>query len=289
MSGTMQLRAWLAGGVLLAVSAVAASAGDSQTSPATPTVPAQATPTVPAKSTAQHSHIAKKKTPPPPLVLPPLPPGPLQQVPLPQLPKSEPKVSFENGQLTIVANNATLGDILTQVKKLTGASIELPANGAPERVVTQIGPGAPRDVLATLLNGTAFNYVMLGSNSDPTAVLSVVLTPKPGGEQAEATGANYQQVPQPMAQRVPMPGQAFRQAAATPPQPEVAADEPDDTADQADPGDQEQATEQQEGNQPEQPNSNQPNAGPRTPEQLLQMMRQGQPGALNQPAQQPPQ
>ena len=63
-----------------------------------------------------------------------------------------------------------MGEILKQVEQLTGASIDLPANGAPERVVTEIGPGAPRDVLAVLLNGTQFNCVMLGSTSNPSAV-----------------------------------------------------------------------------------------------------------------------
>ena len=289
MSRTGQFRVWLAGGVLLAACAVPARAGQTEMPQAAP----QATPaTAPAKSVPHHAH-PKKKTAPPPLVLPPLPPGPLQQVPLPQLPENAPNVSFENGQLTIVAHNATLGEILKQVKKLTGASIDLPANGAPERVVTQIGPGAPRDVLATLLNGTAFNYVMLGSNADPTAVSSVVLTPKPGGEQVQAAGGNFQQVGQPMAQGPHLPAQPFRQPGAAIPEPEVAADDPpaDDAADQGDQeADQEQAADQQEG-QPEQPNPNQPNQGPRTPEQLLQMMRQGQPGAMpgNQPPQQPPQ
>lgn len=222
MSRTRQLRVWLAGGVLLAGCAIAASAGATETPQAVPQATAQATPAAAtAKSVPHHTH--KKKLPPPEPVLQPLPPGPLQQVPLPELPESAPKVSFENGLLTIVANNATLGEILKQVKKLTGASIDLPANGAPERVVTQIGPGAPRDVLATLLNGSAFNYVMLGSNFDPMAVASVVLTPKPGGEQVQAVGGNFQQVGQAVAQRAPMPGQPFRPGAATPPQPEVAA------------------------------------------------------------------
>src|SRR5512143_121087 len=45
------------------------------------------------------------------MVLPPLPPGPLQQVPLDQLPSVPPQVSYQGGNLTIVAENSTLGDI----------------------------------------------------------------------------------------------------------------------------------------------------------------------------------
>ena len=85
-----------------------------------------------------------------------------------QIPAAAPRVTYENGLLSITAQNATLGDILREVRKLTGATIDVPPAGANERVVVQLGPGAPRDVLATLLNGTSFNYVMLGSASDPT-------------------------------------------------------------------------------------------------------------------------
>jgi len=47
--------------------------------------------------------------------------------------------------LTISAQNSTLSEILRDVRKLTGASIEIPAGlGANERVVTHLGPGAPR-------------------------------------------------------------------------------------------------------------------------------------------------
>jgi len=244
---------------------------------------------------AAHHRPVKKKAPPP-LVLPPLPAGPLQQVPLPQIPESAPTVTLENGKLTIVAQNATLGDILKQVQTLTGASIDVPPNGAQERVVTQLGPGAPRDVLATLLNGTAFNYVMLGSSSDPSAVASVVLTPKPGQSAGGQTAQNnFPQSPQGMVQVVPVPGQPFRQQVvnAMPPQPEPAAaeeDNSDDSEDKDQDPDAEQPAQPDNNAQPGQPNPNQPNAGPRTPEQLLQMMRQGQmPTPPGVPPQQQPQ
>ncbi len=199
--------------------------------------------------------------------------------------------------LTILAQNATLGEILKQVKKLTGAAIDLPPNGAPERVVTEIGPGAPRDVLAVLLNGSQFNYVMLGSTSNPSAIESITLTPKPGGEVQAATGGGFQQNAQAMNPGVPQPMQPFRQQmlAAAPPQPEPAAEADDNnTGDEADDNntdDSDQAQTAQPVVAP--PDPNQPNSGPKTPEQLLQMMRQGQqpnvgpPGVI--PAPVPPQ
>jgi hypothetical protein len=78
------------------------------------------------------------------------------------MPTSAPQVSFHNDQLTIVAHNSTLGDVLRAVRNQTGAAVEIPAN-ATERVVGRFGPGPARDVLAVLLNGSHFNYVMLGS------------------------------------------------------------------------------------------------------------------------------
>src|SRR6266849_7649990 len=99
---------------------------------------------------------------------------------LEQMPSSPPQVTFLNGQLTIAAQNSTLGDILRAVRKQTGAAVEIPAN-ATERVVGQSGPGLARDVLASLLNGSHFNYVMLGSATNPDLMERVILISKSGG------------------------------------------------------------------------------------------------------------
>ena len=94
-----------------------------------------------------------------------------------QRPAMPPIVTYLNGKLTIIAKNANLGEILRVVGDKTGASIEVPEE-ANERVVSQLGPGAPRDVIAALLNGSHYNYVVLGNEADPNAVARVVLTAK---------------------------------------------------------------------------------------------------------------
>ncbi len=216
-----------------------------------------------------------RKKQPKPLVLPPLPPGPLPQLPMDVMPAAPPKVSYQSGMLTIVAQNSTLGDILRQVRTLTGASIDVPPN-ANERVFIRLGPGAPRDVLAVLLDGSSFNYVMLGSSSDPTALASVVLTAKPaeGAQAGQKTTAAASQ-----------PSQAF-----VPPQPPLrpvvpqavnvqqpagddnadAEDQDSDTTDDNADQDQQQSDTNGAVQQPA------PNAGPKTPEQILEMMRRNQ-------------
>jgi len=259
-----------------------------------------------------HRHRAHRK--PAPLVLPPLPAGPLRQVPLDQLPPSVPHVTYENGLLSIAAQNSTLGEILRDVRQLTGASVELPPNGAPERVVTQLGPGAPRDVLAMLLNGTAFNYVMLGSTTDPNAVATIVLTPRPSSGEGQ-TVANAASTPQPQPQpmvQVPSDAYLLPNRGGSPPPAAAAAAEADDNSDDAD-DDKDDDSDQAQPAQPGQPGpagvtqpdannssdqQNQPNAGPRTPEQILDMLRRGQtppgappgfqppPGVVQQPPQQ---
>ena len=197
---------------------------------------------------------------------PPPPPATLEQ-----MPTSAPQVSFHNDQLTIIAHNSTLGDVLRAVRNQTGAAVEIPAN-ATERVVGRFGPGPARDVLAVLLNGSHFNYVMLGSASNPNALDRVILTHKSGG--ASETSAQPNPGDQPIAgqpQALPPgvvpPGQETE---------EMNDDFSDDTA----------GLEDQPADQNIQADEQQPNGQPvvKTPEQLLQELQrqqqqQQQPGA----------
>jgi len=192
---------------------------------------------------------AAKESPP----LPPLPSGPtgpVQQVPLDSMAPVPPQVSYQNAQLTIVAPNSTLGDILRAVHKQTGAEIEIPA--ANDRVVTHLGPGPAPQVMAELLNGSRFNYVLLASPADNTVLTRVVLVPKAGPDSATSnTPALAEQQG-----GMPHPGTAIGESA----EPEATEDE---AADQA----------AAEAEQP-QPPPDQP--GVKTPQQMLQEMQQRQ-------------
>lgn len=113
-----------------------------------------------------------------------VPPTPAPPLTLEQTPPTAPTISYKNGQLTIDAHNSTLSQVLRGVQLQTGASMDIPGSANNERVVAQIGPGQPHDVLNTLLNGSKFDYVILGVTGSPGAVQKVILSPR------QSTGAS---------------------------------------------------------------------------------------------------
>jgi hypothetical protein len=86
------------------------------------------------------------------------------------------EVSFHDGLLTIKANKATFSEVLFAVQQRTGADIAIPAGAEQERVVADIGPGPVQEVLASLLNGSNFNFLLLNSPNDPQKLDKVVLS-----------------------------------------------------------------------------------------------------------------
>ena len=201
------------------------------------------------QTTPHRVHKAKKQQPPPlPPPLPSGPQGPVPQVPLDAIPAVAPQVSYQDGLLTIVAPNSTLADILRGVRKHTAADIEIPST-ASERVVTRLGPGPAREVMAELLNGSRFNYILLGSPDNANLLVRVVLVAKTSDTQS-AGAAGAAQSPQ-------AAGAATEAAEAE------AADDADDTPDSGTA-------------EAEQPPAASDQPGVRTPQQMLQEMQQRQ-------------
>ena len=89
-------------------------------------------------------------------------------------------VDFQGGRLSIRAREATLAEVLFEVHRKTGAEIAIPAGSEQEQVVVELGPAPAREVLAALFNGSRFNYIAVGSDSDPNVLRSVLLTPRSG-------------------------------------------------------------------------------------------------------------
>lgn len=88
------------------------------------------------------------------------------------------RVSYEDGELTIIAESSLLSDILSEVHARMGADIDLPASASAERIWVRLGPGPARKVLAELLSGTDLNYVIQASDTDEDGIRSVLLTPR---------------------------------------------------------------------------------------------------------------
>jgi hypothetical protein len=168
-----------------------------------------------------------------------------------QQPAQEAQIVFDNNNLSIRADNSSLAAILRQVAARSGMKID--GLGSDERVFGSFGPGAPRDVLADLLNGTAYNLVLVGDLSDG-APRELILTP------ATHTGATA--------------------PSAVPP---VNADEANNEPESVEVPPPPPQPEPQPGTTPP------PTPGVKTPQQLfeqLQRMRQGA-GATQPPGQQP--
>lgn len=213
------------------------------------------------KTTNKTKAKAKKAQKPPLRPLASGPTGPVQPMPLDSMAPVPPQVSYQNSQLTIVAPNSTLGDILRAIRKQTGAEIEIPP--ATERVVTHLGPGPARDVIAELLNGSRFNYVLLGSPADDSVLTRVVLVAKSPQDNAGSNNPAISEQPQAgIGPHTGNPGARLPE-----PDANTANDDTDDAADQA-------AAEAEQQQQPTPGSPDQPAV--KTPQQMLQEMQQRQ-------------
>ena len=87
-----------------------------------------------------------------------------------------PVVTYRDGQLTINAQNSTLAEVLKLVAEKTGAVIEVPPGSGLDRIVEHTGPGQADDVLARLLNGSPFDFIIVGSPQRPHELTQVLLS-----------------------------------------------------------------------------------------------------------------
>lgn len=256
-----------------------------------PNTPAAQKKSASAKPATQKAALQKKVGKPEPAHLlpaqemPPVPASLMNSTPI------KPSVTMEAGMLTIDAPNSTLSDVLSGVHKATGASIE--GVTPTERVVVKIGPGDPGLVLASLLRGTPYGYVILGAPGKPDALTRVMLTP-----QSSLGASNSESGSRPA--QSPSRGMGNDRGMLSPRQPEnpdaALPDRPsgDEAAPEANEEEQSAQPAQPQPQQPGQPQTAQPDAqqtaqpdanSPKTPEQLFKELQQ-----LNQkPQQQQPQ
>lgn len=155
------------------------------------------------------------------------------QIPAPAAPaKPRLLVSFREGLLSINSDDATLSEVLFAVHQRTGAEIPIPAGAEQEKVAVHLGPAPAPEVLAHLLNGSKFNFLILSSASNPNNLDQVILSPRGEGslsapspqlrplsaEEEQAIQTNQAPPPPPENQEPPP---ADNQAQPTPPQGDI--------------------------------------------------------------------
>jgi hypothetical protein len=145
-------------------------------------------------------------------------------------------VSFKDGQLTIRSNKASLSEVLYAVHQQTGADIAVPAGAEQERVAADIGPGPAAEVLAHLLNGSRFNFLILNSASDARVLDRVILSPRGEGAASLALApvapddieVDEATQPQAAVETAPPPSPARQLPPGTPPDANAPENEPPD-------------------------------------------------------------
>jgi hypothetical protein len=91
------------------------------------------------------------------------------------------EVSYRDGLLGITANKVTLSEVLFAVQQRTGAEISIAAGAEEEKVVADIAPAPAPEVLAQLLNGSRFNFLILSAANDPRRLDRVILSARAEG------------------------------------------------------------------------------------------------------------
>jgi hypothetical protein len=122
-------------------------------------------------------------------------------------------VDFSNGELSVFADDAELGKVLHQIGEKTGASVEVAAEIAGERVMARLGPGPAPEIVSTLLSSPRLDFILMGSE-DQSSIKRLIVRRK------ASFGRELPQVR-------PAPLQINqREASAAEAQPEAAADQP---------------------------------------------------------------
>jgi len=85
-------------------------------------------------------------------------------------PGEMPIVVYQHGLLTIRGHGCALSEVLNTVGTLTGMSFEVPTSANREFVFGSLGPDKVVPVLVSLFRGIRFNYLIAGSEEDPSSV-----------------------------------------------------------------------------------------------------------------------
>jgi hypothetical protein len=140
----------------------------------------------------------------------------------PPPPPKKVEVKLQDDKMSLVSNKASLAEVLNEVHAQLNADIPIPAGAEQELVAVVLGPGTQREVISKLLEGSRYNFIIVGTDQDANKVERVILSPKtPGGVVAGAGGSTEDNVPVAQMQTPPQRSTG----APPPPPPPVTEDE----------------------------------------------------------------
>jgi hypothetical protein len=119
-------------------------------------------------------------------------------------------VEFKDGDLSVRAHNSSLVTILSQIQHQTGLVID--GLSHDQRIYGQYGPGSISTTLSALLDGSGYDFVIVGGGSGHGSPRLILSAPSAGGAVASPVPAppadvsnDEQPQPQPDTTEVPPP------------------------------------------------------------------------------------
>jgi hypothetical protein len=158
-------------GWMLPMPASLATAQTVGSSPATKTSTAKS----PVHHAVHHRHHAKPQA----AAAAPAPVAPPPTLRPAEQPPNPATIDFTNGLLTVRAQNSSLLSILTQVQHQTGLVID--GLSHDQRIYGQYGPGSISATLSALLDGSGYDFVIVGGGNGSTAAKLILSAPSSSG------------------------------------------------------------------------------------------------------------
>ncbi len=187
------------------------------------------------------------------------------------------ELQYANGQIALDATNVSLNEILREIANKTG--LKITGGVVDQRVFGHYGPAKVGTVLASLLDGTGSNMLLVNASTGPS---ELILTPRQGGVTPPSPMAAEPQPYNSYAERQGRGGFLGQRADSSP----VAAPPSYQPAPQAEPPVAEPPATEPLAT----PQTNDPNAGgqspngTKTPQQIYQELQQLRQGAGTPPA-----